>query len=108
MTIDTQKTAYAVARIMELDARRTPGERLPMPSEETARDKAFIAESLTMVTTIRDLLDVVSTQNAALTAAKNLILQLSKKWSREDLPLPRYIDDTLTLAAPLMKLKGEV
>lgn len=122
MTIDTQKLAADIARVMELDAERTQGDDLPLCSEETAHDKAFIAAAPLMADIIRQQGELIEKLVKALREhhTRQLFMDgelphLEQEAQELIIGLGEYSDSgvfertehALSLAAPLVKKAGE-
>jgi hypothetical protein len=98
MTTDTQKTADAVARIMELDAKRSDT-AINLMILDTLKAKNFEKA----VANIRELLDVIQVMGEALDSTIK-----SGSFAHLDKRIANKITGAVALAAPLMKLKGDL
>jgi hypothetical protein len=98
---------------MNIDETRAAFEEWLEAPDQNYKDQASIywsafaagSKHATAAAEEKYLVGVISTQTAALKAAKNLILELRTKWGRGNEPLPKYIDNSIALAAPLL---GEI
>lgn len=55
-----------LARYWELDKARTQGDELPLPCQETIGDKAFIAESVSILRDLETAVEVIKVLREAL------------------------------------------